>query len=286
MYFLRLFRYPLLLLIILFLSSCYEKTKEEKTYGQLRVVNIKAEQPRLLWPGSQFISLDTKAYYKNQKINFKKLAAEVLTGVYKMSGNVELMQIQPAYLQKTTLFYCKLASDDKVVLCFLADDGDKLSLIPLALEDLKAPLPILQEMDSIGNYQVFYGSYIINEQRQQVERKLPVISRYYTTGQDDSTNYDSFANTLYSVSPDHQMIVRSFYPHKMDADPQLITLFVTDIHTGKSKEFPLQVDGKNIVKLLNEYTDHETARQWFNRSFRWVISKREYTIELKGKTLL
>lgn len=284
MHSLRLFRYPLLLLVItLLLSSCYEKTKEEKEYGQLRIVTIKAEQPRLLWPGSQFINLETKAYYKHEKINFSRLAKEMLKGAYQMTGNIELQQIQPAYLQKTTLFYCKLTSEDKIVLCFLADDGDKLSLVPLAQETTKAPLPILQEMDSISNFQVFYGNYIINEQRQRVERTLPVINRYYATGQDDSTNYDSFANTLYGVSPDHKMIVRSFYPHKMDADPQLITLFVTNIMTGKSKEFPLQADGQNLVKLLNEYLDAETARHWFDRNFKWVIANGEYRIQLKKK---
>ena len=283
MHAIRLFRYPLFLILILLLSSCYEKTKEEQQYGQLRVVTVRAEQPRLLWPGNQFINLETEAYYKQEKIDFSRLAREMLKGTFQLTGNVELLQIQPSYLQKTTLFYCKLASDDKIVLCFLADDGEKLSLIPLAQETTKAPLPILEQMDSIGSVQVFYGNYIINEQRQWVERTLPVISRYYATGQDDSTNYDAFANTLYGVSPDRKMIVRSFYPHKMDADPQLITLFVTNINTGKSTEFPLQTGGKNVVELLNEYLDKETARHWFDRNFKWVIAKGEYTIQLKKK---
>lgn len=284
MYFLQLFKYPLFFILLCLLSSCNKKTKEETTYGSLRIVNTKTEQPYFFWQGSHFIGMDSEAYYKDHKIDFTDLAKETLTGIYQMKGKVHLMEIRPSFLQANTLFYCKLSSEDKMTLCFLTDDGDKLSLVPVVEQTQKAPLPILQEIDSIDRTRVLFANYVINEQRQQVEKALPVIDRYYKTAQNDSTNFEGYVNTLYGVSPDQKVIVRSFYPHMMDAHPQLITLFLTELTTGKTTEFPLQVKGKNIVKLFNEYiSSDETTREWFQRSFKWVLKNGEYTIEVSQK---
>ena len=169
----------------------------------------------------------------------------------------------------------------------LKPNGATFDLIPLVnVSKDTTQLCTLKDLQPIGGKKVLYSNYVIDEKTLKVVAQLPQISRYYYSQErGDTTNIDAYAFTYYGSSPDNSMIVRSFYPYMIDTHAELTSLFLSDLITGKTTEFPLVEREKDLVDTYNDKTDNKKPYQWFKENFEWEQTKKGYRLKVKSKIM-
>lgn len=266
--------------------SCTEENVEVTEFGEFRHKITDYETKRILWFGKdEYRNSEYDLYYHGNKVDLNELVPAHLKPEDKKMEIDPLDMANPFYGGDEGV-YCLLDNRRKSSLVMLKPNGATFDIIPLVNVSRDTTLLcFLQDLQPIGNYRVLYSNYIIDEKKMKVVAQFAQVSRYYSVDGGDTSNMDGYAFTYYGVSPDNNIVVRSFYPYMMDAHPELKSLFLSDIRTGKTTEFPLMDGEHELVDTYNNKTEDLKPYQWFKDNFEWEEVKGSYRLKIKHKVL-
>jgi hypothetical protein len=264
--------------------SCTDEKVKSTEYGEFSHRITDYETKGFLWFDNDSRKSEYSLYYHGNKINFSEKAPGFLNAE-KGSEIIPLDVAEPFYGSNLGT-YCLLSNGTKSSLVVLKPQGATFDIIPLVnISTDTTALCRLSDLSPIGSNKVLYANYVIDEKESKVLAQFVPVSRYYKTMEGDTSNLDGWANTYYGISPDNNIIVRSFYPFMMDAHPELKSLFLSNLKTGKTTEFPL-IDGEmELVDTYNNKKEDKKPYQWFKEMFEWEEVKGNYRLKIKSKVL-
>jgi hypothetical protein len=269
------------LLLCLF-PGCKEKRVESTTYGDFRYEVTNWERKRILWEGKDHLSSEHRMYYKDEEVDFEKLATDYLKEKTNFMEALSLTAAAPTFFHRDSALYCELDAGLHSTIGVLTVNKEGLIFIPLINKSIEnfEPYFSFYQMDSIGNQKILMTNYLLHEQPFRVLAKFEPIIRGYDNYTGDTTA-SAEVDTYYAMSPDNKTIVRSFVKD-MFGYPELASLFLTEISSGKTTEIPLMNGDSLLVKTYVDNADSTSCNYWFRENFEWVAENDSYTLRIRN----